>query len=42
MMRKHRTPHPVESREHIEARVNVGRTSEDSREFEPTAQTIIN
>ena len=42
-MGKHRTPYPVEFRAHMVELVKAGRTPEElSREFEPTAQTIIN
>jgi transposase len=42
-MRKHRTPYPAEFRAQMVELVKAGRTPEElSREFEPTAQTIIN
>src|ERR1700688_1897895 len=42
-MGKHRTPYPAEFRAQMVELVKAGRTPEDlSREFEPTAQTIIN
>ena len=42
-MGRHRTPYPAEFRAHIVELVKAGRTPEElAREFEPTAQTIIN
>ena len=42
-MPKTRKPYPPEFREQMVALVRVGRTPEElSREFEPTAQSIIN
>ena len=42
-MRKHRTPYPAEFRAHMVALVKAGRTPEElAREFEPTAQSIVN
>ena len=42
-MPKTRRPYPPEFREQMVALVRAGRTPEElSREFEPTAQTIIN
>jgi len=42
-MGKHRTPYPAEFRAHMVELVKAGRTPEElAREFEPTAQTIIN
>jgi transposase len=42
-MGKHRTPYPEEFRVQMVELVKAGRTPEElSREFEPTAQTIIN
>ena len=42
-MGKHRTPYPAEFRAHMLELVQAGRTPEEfAREFEPTAQTIIN
>ncbi|RAR54564.1 mutator family transposase [Paraburkholderia unamae] len=41
-MGKHRTPYPLEFRAHMVELVKAGRTPEEfAREFEPTAQTII-
>ena len=42
-MGRHRTPYPAEFRARIVELVKAGRTPEElAREFEPTAQTIIN
>ena len=42
-MGRHRTPYPVEFRAQMVELVKAGRTPEElAREFEPTAQTIIN
>jgi transposase len=42
-MGKHRTPYPAEFRAHMVELVKAGRTPEElAREFEPTAQSIIN
>jgi transposase len=42
-MGKHRTPYPAEFRARMVELVKTGRTPEElSREFEPSAQTIIN
>jgi len=42
-MGKHRTPYPAEFRAQMVELVKAGRTPEDlAREFEPTAQSIIN
>src|SRR5258705_13511512 len=42
-MGKHHTPYPAEFRAHMVELVKAGRTPEElAREFEPTAQTIIN
>jgi transposase-like protein len=42
-MGKHRTPYAAEFRAHMVELVKGGRTPEElAREFEPTAQTIIN
>jgi transposase len=43
IMGKHRTPYPAEFRAQLVDLVKAGRTPQElSREFEPTAQTIIN
>jgi transposase len=42
-MGKHRTPYPAEFRARMVELVKIGRTPEElAREFEPSAQTIIN
>lgn len=42
-MGRHRTPYPAEFRARIVELVKAGRTPEElAREFEPTAQTIVN
>lgn len=42
-MGKHRTPYPAEFRARMVELVKAGRTPEErAREFEPTAQSIIN
>jgi transposase len=42
-MGKHRTPYPAEFRAQMVELVKAGRTPEElAREFEPTAQSIIN
>ena len=42
-MGKHRAPYPAEFRAHIVELVKAGRTPEElAREFEPSAQTIVN
>ena len=42
-MGKHRKPYPAEFRVQMVELVKAGRTPEElAREFEPTAQTIIN